>query len=92
MQVGDLIKTIYSDRVAVVTEVNPLPTWNKCPFGVKFTMLDGKPISAFDDSIEGMQPSDKIRIVSTTTIQPVQFTRDHPDGWWRGGLWRETYA
>ena len=87
MKVGDLIRTIYSDRIAIVTEVNALPTWNSCPFGVKFTMLDGKPISLYDDSIEGMQPSDKIRIVSTKVSQPVQFIRDHDNGWWRGGLW-----
>ena len=87
MKVGDLIRTVYSDRIAIVTEVNALPTWNSCPFGVKFTMLDGKPISIYSDSPDGMQPSDKIRIVSTKTVQPVQFIRDHKDGWWRGGLW-----
>ena len=87
MKIGDLIRTVYSDRIAIVTEVNALPTWNSCPFGVKFTMLDGKPISIYSDSPDGMQPSDKIRIVSTKTVQPVQFIRDHDNGWWRGGLW-----
>ena len=85
MQVGDLIRTIYSNRIAIVTEVNPHPTWNSSPFGVKFTYLDAnmKPINT-----HGMQPSDKIRIVSTTTIQPVHFIRDWDHGWWRGELWK----
>jgi len=92
MQVGDLIRTIYSDRTAIVTEVNPLPTWNTSPFGVKFTMLDGKPISKYSGgSPDGMQPSDRIRIVSTSATMPVQFVKGE-DGWWRGGLWGETYA
>ena len=82
MKVGDLIRTIYSDRLAIVTEVNPHPTWNSSPFGVKFTYLDGNRLNP-----DGMQPSDKIRIVSTTTTQPVHFIRDRDNGWWRGGLW-----
>ena len=85
MQVGDLIRTIYSNRIAIVTEVNPHPTWNSSPFGVKFAYLDAPrhPLNT-----HGMQPSDKIRIVSTTTIQPVHFIRDWDHGWWRGGLWK----
>ena len=91
MQVGDLIKTIYSDRVAVVTEVNPLPTWNTSPFGVKYTYIDGEPESVGNQEPWGMQPSDRIRIVSTSVTMPVQFVKGE-DGWWRGGLWEETYA
>ena len=87
MQVGDLIQTIYSDRIAIVTEVNALPTWNSSPFGVKYTYIDGKPESPHSKEPWGMQPCDRIRIVSTKVPQPVQFIRDHGNGWWRGGLW-----
>ena len=87
MKVGDLIMTIYSDRLAIVTEVNPLPTWNSSPFGVKYIYIDGKPESVGSKEPWGMQPSDRIRIVSTKVPQPVQFIRDHDNGWWRGGLW-----
>lgn len=75
MKVGDLVKTIYSNRTAIVTEVNALPTWNQSPFGVKFTYMNGE---------EGMQPSDKIRLISTSVTLPVQFIRDWTLGWWRG--------
>ena len=90
MQVGDLIQTIYSDRIAIVTEVNALPTWNSSPFGVKYTYIDGKPESveySRDEKPWGMQPSDRIRIVSTSATMPVQFVKGE-DGWWRGGLWK----
>ena len=88
MQVGDLIQTVYSDRIAIVTEVNPLPTWNTSPFGVKYTYIDGKPESVGNPDPWGMQPSDRIRIVSTSVPQPVHFIRDWDHGWWRGGLWK----
>ncbi len=88
MQVGDLIQTVYSDRIAIVTEVKPLPTWNTSPFGVKYTYIDGKPESDYSKEPWGMQPSDRIRLVSTKVPQPVQFIRDWDHGWWRGGLWK----
>ena len=72
MQVGDLIQTVYSDRIAIVTEVTPLPTWNTSPFGVKYTYIDGKPESVYSKESWGMQPSDRIRLVSTKVPQPVQ--------------------
>ena len=81
MQVGDLIRTVYSDRMAVITEVTPLPNWNKAIFGVKFRYIDQDPLNP-----EGMQPSDKIRLISTLCALPVHLERGS-DGWWTGGLW-----